>query len=447
VRRCHPSRRAAAAERGSRAVNATQLSLPAGGPPDLLVVDGGQPLPACLQKVIADHHLHVRRIPRCADACRPELLEDVSVVLVTPACASQVDRGSPEADPQTRARELERLLDSLSGLRTSAVIMAPQAPADPPGAGPRQVLVSYADPAATTPEELWGRLSTMLDYRPLIRRIDREVSNMERLGRRLNHHFTQLDQEMRLASRLQQEFLPRQLPEVGPARFAAIFRPASWVSGDIYDVVRLDETHVGFYVGDAVGHGVAAGLLTMFIKQSIWTKQISGREYRLIRPDRTLGNLNQNLIIQKLPNSHFVTACYCLLDTRTLELTFARGGHPYPLHLTRDGRLTELLVAGGLLGIFPEEHYPARTVQLAPGDKVILYSDGVEYGFGDERDRPKDACLPAGTARPRFQEEVLAAAGLSAPKMARYLTEILDSQTGSLNPQDDLTVIILEITE
>src|SRR5947207_11229487 len=94
-----------------------------------------------------------------------------------------------------------------------------------------------------------------------------------------------LDEELRLAARVQQDFLPKSLPSVGDVRFQYLFRPAGHVSGDLYDVMRLDETHVGFYMADAVGHGMPAALLTMFLKQALTTKEIFPGGYRLLPPN------------------------------------------------------------------------------------------------------------------------------------------------------------------
>ena len=102
-----------------------------------------------------------------------------------------------------------------------------------------------------------------------------ELNLLRRRDETLNFHLTRIDEELRLAARLQQDFLPKELPEVGPVRFHTLFRPAGYVSGDLYDVMRLDETRVGFYMADAVGHGVPAALLTMFIKQALITKEIT----------------------------------------------------------------------------------------------------------------------------------------------------------------------------
>lgn len=392
------------------------------GHSSIVVVDGDRPIPPILQALVSRHNLVLHHVSSCEAACQADVLDRAGVVVVA----------NPDAAPHAEDG-LQALLDRVSELRTGVIFLD-----DRSGAPTRKrSTVTRLSAASTTVDELWGRVSTMMDYQPVLQRIDRELRNMERMGRRLNHHFNELDQEMRLASRLQHDFLPQHLPAVGNARFATLYRPASWVSGDIYDVFRLDETHVGFYVGDAVGHGVAAGLLTVFIKRSIWTKNIQGQDYDIITPGQTLTALNDSLLAQHLPNSQFVTACYCLLDTSTLELSFARGGHPYPLHVRHDGTLDELQASGGLLGLFPEESFPERTIQLAPGDKVVLYSDGVEILFNEQSDGQ--------SGEARFRDALRQSADLSAQELIERLTEMLDSEAGSLNPGDDLTVIVLEI--
>src|SRR5689334_16819345 len=90
------------------------------------------------------------------------------------------------------------------------------------------------------------------------RELDAVKTELECLRKRddsLRFYTQRLDEELKLAARLQQDFLPRKLPQVGAVSFNTLFRPASHVSGDLYDVMRLDEHHIGFYMADAVGHG------------------------------------------------------------------------------------------------------------------------------------------------------------------------------------------------
>ncbi|MGH7175996.1 MAG: PP2C family protein-serine/threonine phosphatase, partial [Tepidisphaeraceae bacterium] len=211
--------------------------------------------------------------------------------------------------------------------------------------------------------------------------LQQEVNALRRRDETLKFYMHRVDEEMRLAARLQQDFLPKALPQLGEVRFHTLFRPASYVSGDLYDVMRLDEDHVGFYMADAVGHGMPAALLTMFIKNALVTKEITSDGYRLLRPELTMTKLNDALVAQNLSHATFATAVSGMVNVRTHEVTFARGGHPCPLVLRASGEIESVECDGSLLGIFENERYADRAVQLASGDRFFLYTDGVEVAF------------------------------------------------------------------
>src|SRR5688500_2414418 len=218
-----------------------------------------------------------------------------------------------------------------------------------------------------------------------IDQLKQEVNILRRRDETLKFYMHRLDEELRLAARLQQDFLPKSLPQIGRVHFHTLFRPAGYVSGDLYDVMRLDEFHVGFYMADAVGHGMPAALLTMFLKNALVTKEITPSGYRLLPPGQSMARLNAALVDQNLSQATFATALYGSIDTRTLRLTFARGGHPSPILITGDGRLTSLDADGSLLGIFPGEEFAESGVDLHSGDRVFVFSDGIEVAFsGDE---------------------------------------------------------------
>ena len=289
----------------------------------------------------------------------------------------------------------------------------------------------------TSLDEVVGRLSTLARYVPLVRRLERELDHVHRLGGQLNRYFSEIDQEMRLAGRLQRDFLPRQLPDLPGLRCAALYRPASWVSGDMYDAFRIDEDHVGLFLADAMGHGVAAGLLTMFLRQALIPKQISGKSYSIVSPVEAISSLNECLVQQNLPNCQFVTAVYAIYNTKTRELWLARGGHPHPLHIRAGGEIEPIRVGGSLLGLpdIPAEFDELR-VRLEPGDKVILFTDGLEEDFFTT---PEDQSLPEISAPLREW------AGLGAQEFVEALSMHLDGKEGSLHPADDITLLALEV--
>src|SRR5437660_7001344 len=126
-----------------------------------------------------------------------------------------------------------------------------------------------------------------------------------------------------------------------------------------------------------MGHGVPASLLTIFVKKGVRAKEVFGSQYRLVPPGEVLGRLNRDLVDQAMADHPFITMVYALYDHREQSLSFARAGHPYPLHVPRDGEPRLWQVEGSLLGVF-DTTFPMQTQKVRPGDKVLLYSDGID---------------------------------------------------------------------
>jgi len=204
-----------------------------------------------------------------------------------------------------------------------------------------------------------------------------KAAEASRATKKLQAAYHQIDQELELARRIQESFLPQTLPSVPEVRFAVKYRPCNRVGGDFYDVFRLDEHHLGFYIADAMGHGVPASLLTIFVKKGVKPKEINGSTYRLVPPDEVLRKLNRDMIEQELSDTPFITMIYGLLDRRDGTLQFSRAGHPYPLLVPREGPIQMLQMEGSLLGVF-DTPFTLRTRKLEPGDKLLLYTDGMD---------------------------------------------------------------------
>jgi serine phosphatase RsbU (regulator of sigma subunit) len=288
-------------------------------------------------------------------------------------------------------------------------------------------------PEEASAEQLAARLEAAAALQPSIRALREELAAERSARQGAGRKLVELDEEMRLAESLQRDFLPRSLPEVGGARFAVLYRPASWVSGDIYDVVRLDETHVGFYVADAVGHGLPAALLTMFIKKALQTKRIYGNTYEIIAPDVSMQELNASICEQSLSSCQFCTAVYCVLDAAELMLTFARAGHPQPILLRGGGRAELIDAPGVLLGVFPEAHFEPRAVRLEEGDRLILYTDGAESWPRD--DRPRE----------RLKQAAASLSHLPREEMLPKLAERIEAARPPGREEDDITIVAMDI--
>lgn len=298
---------------------------------------------------------------------------------------------------------------------------------------PEELIVPVMAAVPGTPDSLEQKFD---DVQREMNSLRAELNQLRRRDETLNFYMTRIDEELRLAARLQQDFLPKSLPQLGPVRFHTLFRPAGYVSGDLYDVMRLDERHVGFYIADAVGHGMPAALLTMFIKHALVTKEIRPGGYRLLKPSEALAQLNESLVEQNLAHATFATALYGMIDVHTLELTMACAGHPTPVLLHESGAPESLPVEGGLLGIFPGETYTDFTTRLSPGDRLIVYTDGIELAFCKD---------PAVGDADRWREELLTRRHLPSETILAEFAEVADKESGSLEPKDDLTIVVMDV--
>jgi sigma-B regulation protein RsbU (phosphoserine phosphatase) len=281
------------------------------------------------------------------------------------------------------------------------------------------------------PGELLAQVQAFLRIKGLHDRVAEKTVEVNRINKRLQQAYQQIDHELELARRIQQSFLPQALPDVPGARFAVHYRPCGRVGGDFYDLFRLDEQHVGMYVADAMGHGVPASLLTIFLKNGVRAKEISGKQYRLVPPNEVLQRLNHDLLAQELSESPFITMVYVLLNWRNGTLQFGRAGHPYPLYVPRDGQPEFWQVEGTLLGVF-ETQYTVQARELRPGDKVLLYTDGADTAPPNEEQAGRDTLL-ACAARHR------------ALPIQAFVDRLSQDLLAQVQQPDDLTLLGVEM--
>jgi phosphoserine phosphatase RsbU/P len=189
----------------------------------------------------------------------------------------------------------------------------------------------------------------------------------EQLARQL----LELNNELEMAREIQLSILPHEIPKFRGLEIAARYAPMSSVAGDFYDFVIVDEKHVGILVADVSGHGLPAALIASMLKVALAAQVLHAFD-----PGRVLEGLNQSLCGKF--KHHFVTAAYVFLDMEKNTMSYAGAGHP-PLLLwrTATGNVSEVLQNGLLLGLFPEASYSVVELPVEPGDKAVLYTDGI----------------------------------------------------------------------
>jgi sigma-B regulation protein RsbU (phosphoserine phosphatase) len=278
--------------------------------------------------------------------------------------------------------------------------------------------------------ELLTQVKALLRIKDTHDRLAGKTAEVHRINKRLQQLHQQIDHELQLAQRIQSSFLPQKLPEVPHSRFAVHYLLRDRVGGDFYDVFRLDEQHVGLYVADAMGHGVPASLLTIFVKKGVRAKEVFGQHYRLVPPEEVLQRLNKDLIDQHLSESPFIPMAYALYNHQDGTFRFARAGHPYPLYVPQGGEPLFWRQEGLLLGVV-DAAFPARTYPVKPGDKVLLYSDGIDTGCFEGRPPGADSLL-ACAARHRHLP------------IQDFVDRLARDLFGASEQPDDLTLLGLE---
>jgi serine phosphatase RsbU (regulator of sigma subunit)/anti-sigma regulatory factor (Ser/Thr protein kinase) len=235
-----------------------------------------------------------------------------------------------------------------------------------------------------------------------------------------------LDQELRLATLIQQQFLPRSLPDLPDWQVAAYYGPARAVGGDFYDFIELPDDQIGVVVGDVTDKGVPAALV-MARTHSILRSEAP----RLIAPAAVLARANE-LLCAEMPPNMFVTCLYGVLEPLTGRFVFANAGHNLP-YVRSDAEVRELRATGMPLGLMPGMAYDETEATIEAGESLLVYSDGFV-----EAHAPDGEMYGFGRLRSAF------AADLAGSELIDRLLDDLRGFTGrDWEQEDDLTVVNL----
>ena len=268
--------------------------------------------------------------------------------------------------------------------------------------------------------------------------IDRISTQAARRQMELHEH------ETALAVMVQRTVLPRTTPFVPGLQIGTIFRPGASLSGDVFDIVRLDAHHTGFFLADACGHGVAAAMLTMLISRLLPMKEICDNEYRIVPPGEAMTRFNAEFARRKGDLITLITAIYGVIDTRTGLVTVAGAGHP-PVVVTGPRGTEALEDNGPPIGVYDEYDYPQISFTLARDQTMLFYTDGFEVAYGRER-------APDGHERYALQRYLDGFKSLGLTRLAEGMTgavaalsRSLDVQDGSLHQIDDITLMAVAL--
>lgn len=285
-----------------------------------------------------------------------------------------------------------------------------------------------------------GVLLGLIEGHGRVSQLRREVHLEQQLKESAASQLAYLGREIDLASRVQRAFLPSRLPDAPGMEAGVLFRPSSTLSGDIYNVVPLDDETVAFFVADACGHGVPAAMLTMLIANLLQMKEVIAIEAKVVPPGEVLRRFNRQFIARRADDSTLITALYGLMNTRTGEVTFASAGHPPPI-VVGTGGMRPLDGSGPAIGLFEEADFPVITTHLEMDQTLLLYTDGFEQAFVAEADAAARRRRPSELYRDFFLRFFANRRTGSLPEAIEALAVEMDQQHGSLHPLDDITLL------
>ena len=380
---------------------------------------------------------------RWAEACRTHGLETKSVALddafkpgTKGVCLVVLALDEPDAAVYQLA---DRAQESLM---PGVVLVPPELVRVAPLLGAEGLVVLPWD---TDPAQIAWTVRALATRQAMVQKLRDELKIAQLSVNGAYGEMAKLQEEMQTAASIQRAHMPKKIPTLKGVQVGVVYRPATYVSGDIYDIAQLDEHRSAFFIADAVGHGVPAALMTMIIACGLHKMDGVGADARVVPPAEALFRLNNAMTEHTGGSSRFATAVYGVFDARTGEVTLAGAGHPPPIIVRQGGAsIDRIEPEGPLLGVFAGADFGQTTVRLDPGDLMILFSDGFEMAFpkagseGDDFKRPTLTYL-----------DKLAHAGDGGVPLAEAVSVLereLDNASGSLHQPDDITALFVAPT-
>jgi len=239
-----------------------------------------------------------------------------------------------------------------------------------------------------------------------------------------------MEEELNLARNMQRALLPETLPQPEGVEIAAVNISSRQVGGDYYDVIPISETRYGIAIADVSGKGAGAALLMSNLQAGLQALATGDDDLPTM-----VGRIN-NLIHRNTGLDKFITFFYGILDTEHRTFTFCNAGHNPPYRFNASNSIDELMTGGIILGMMPDMPYEMETISLCPGDRLVLYTDGITEAMDlDEEEYGED----------RLQDAVKSRPEMTAQALMDGIGEEVRAFTGTAPQSDDITMLVLRI--
>lgn len=234
-----------------------------------------------------------------------------------------------------------------------------------------------------------AELRARLNAGERILRMERELTEKNRLinsaFQEIQSLYYSIDSDLIEAKKLQQSLIRERFRDFGAAQVSLMLHPSGHVGGDLVGFFPVNETRVGLFSIDVSGHGISSALMTARLagylsstapEQNIAIEAVSGGGQRPISPAKVIENLNQ-LVLNEMDTEHYFTLLLADVDLASGRVRMAQAGHPHPLVQRADGTIEQNGPGGLPVGLLPGASYDEFTVTLQPGDRLMIFSDGI----------------------------------------------------------------------
>jgi sigma-B regulation protein RsbU (phosphoserine phosphatase) len=241
-----------------------------------------------------------------------------------------------------------------------------------------------------------------------------------------------MQEEMRLAYKIQTELLPHAPPSIPGYDIAGKSVPAKLVGGDYFDFIPIDENRLGVCLGDVVGKGMPAALLMANVQATLRSQTADTDS-----PHTCLERSNK-LLLASTDLERFATLFYGILDTEKHSFCYSNAGHNYPFVFRRGGDPLRLKVGGTVVGCFRATSYSEDRVEILAGDVIVIYSDGITESRNDRGEEFGES---------RLADTVTQNLGDPAASLIEKIVEAARAYAGETGPVDDMTVVVVKREE
>ena len=389
--------------------------------PRILIADDQQDVLDALRLLLKGHGYRIETVNSPADLLAAVAGQEFDILLIDLNYARDTTSGREGLDVLSRLREMEDAPPVVAMTGWATVGLAVEA---------MQYGVSDFVEKPWTNTRLLEILRKQISVGREQRESRRRAAEEARAREEALIHQQEQEREIAEAKAIQEKLLPREIRQMPGFEIASAWQSARLVGGDYFDILPLDEKTLGICIADVAGKGMPAALLMSNLQAAV-----RGLSSPSLAPNLLCSRLN-SIVYRNTDSDRFITFFYAQLDGATRRLDYVNAGHNAPFVVRSDGSHERLREGGAVLGIFAARNYQMGSAQLAPGDRVILFTDGVTEASNRAGEEFGEARLLGLLTDQRT---------LSADQLQAKILAVVTEFTGG-RWQDDATLLVLAVS-